>query len=272
MVDDAMVDRQIRIVTGMSGVTDHAINFETGASPAEVRDLSLFAFEHHGEGFDPIGSPSALRQFHERMMMGQAMPPVLLLTRWWRIDQVLAATLFIIPSLILEPMCSHLVQSFDLTERLGPSATAHIPWEHREVIRLVRDITSSKDHSQVSSQEALGLIVEASQIILAYLVRGTLPSMAPPPQIEVLVEREGFLAFRAGDWAWDMVWAEGALWGLWVNAEHPELRIKSPLVSINPEAVSARLTKKWTQTREGVWVHEGPLERWEDVLSVLGLG
>jgi hypothetical protein len=237
-----MTDRHIRIVTGMQGTREDAICFETGASASEVRDLGAFVFEHHGQDHHSLFSPSALRLFHERLMLGQAMPPLLLLTRWWRIDQLLAAALFIEPALLLHPATTSLVSSFDLVERLGSLALPHIAWEHKELLRLLRHRTAGRSTRATEQEEALALVVSCARDIIAWVVEGTL-NVEPeiPPVLEALATGEGFLAFTSPQWAWDVAWSSGAVWGVWFGPKRTEVRLKSALVGLPHDVLEARL-------------------------------
>ena len=239
-------DRRIRIVPSLKGVRKGVICFETGASRDEVCDLDGYVFEHHGPEHHPLFSPSALRLFHERILLGQAMPQVLLLTRWWRIDQVIAATLFIQPSLALEPACTQVVQSVDLVERLGPATLAHVPWEHRELVRLIRHITQKEEPRQVPSDRALHLVVQAAQHTSQYILEGQL-SIEPelPPTLNALATGEGFLAFECAHWAWDVAWSAGAVWGVWFGPTRTEVRAKSALIGLNEKVLEERLGEEF---------------------------
>jgi hypothetical protein len=247
------IERHIRIVPSMQGLCEHAICFETGCSPEEVDNLNTFAFEHHGNGFDPLRSISALRLYHERMMLGQTMPQTLLLTRWWRIDQLTAATLFMTPALALEPACVMFVQSCDLVERLGPSALAHIPWDHQELIRHLRYVTRVKEPRQLSTEEALPLIVQCAQMITLYCSEGQLPG-APdtPPTLTLHYEDSGFISYTSQDWAWDLIWSMGAVWGVWEGPHYLEVRLKSVLVDLDPKKIHALLGEAWVEVESNL--------------------
>jgi len=248
-------DRRIRIVPHLKGHKEGVICFETGCSRDEVCDLHHFVFDHHGSEHHPLFSPSALRLFHERLMLGQAMPSVLLLTRWYRIDQIMASAMFIEPGLLLLQGFTSLVQSVDQVERLGPLALAHIPWEHKELIRLLRHVTrlyrSRQAHQEsLSTQDhenALTLLVQCTQYIATYLMEGTLPlEPETPPELDVLAAGEGFIAFTCEEWPWDVAWSSGAVWGVWFGPRQTEVRAKSTLIGLETRVVTERLGEMFT--------------------------
>lgn len=226
-----MLDRQIRIIPSFTGYREGVICFETHCGPEEVRDLSKFAFEHHGEAYSPF-DPGSLRLFHERILLGQAMPSTLVLTEWYRYDQIMAATLFTQPLLILEAECTSLVNSFDLLDRLGPPAFGHIPHDHKELAYLIQYLTAEVREGQVRSENIQETLKQCTQMISHYILEGSLPpSNMPEPKYQIHMEKESFIAFSSEDYVWDEMWRKGYLWGIWAKKDTCELRRKSTLVS-----------------------------------------
>lgn len=241
-------DRQIRIVPGLQGYREGAICFGTRALPEEVCDLSKYVFEHRGEDFDPFFTMSSLRSIHERLLLGQRMPPVLLLTQWWRLDQIMAATLFLDPSLVLLPSCTMLIQSLDLVDRHGSSAIAHIPWKHKEIIRLLDQTTQRYQARQIETEDALKVLLTCVGVAQDFLRKDQVPiEPLPPAEVDIILEVPtlGFCAFLSPAWAWDRVWGEGYLWGAWFGPEGIEVRMKSELIDLDTDVIQKRLGTHW---------------------------
>ena len=226
-----MSGRQIRILPGFTGYMEGVICFETKVDRDTVNDLTLFAFEHEGAGYTSF-DPGALRLFHERILLGQDMPPVLVLTKWYCYDQIMAAAIFMMPSLVLEPSCTNLVNSLDLIDRLGPPGYGHIPYEHKELIYTLRNITEPYIENQAPVEKILDILTQAASVLINYVQEGTLPPLeVPKPEYRVLASQGPFVAFEADDYVWDQLYAEGYLCGIWFRRGHALISKKSPLVS-----------------------------------------
>lgn len=247
-----MSNRQIRIIPSFTGYKEGVICFETQCSPSEVRDLGLYAFEHHGDAYSPF-DPGALRLFHERILLGQDMPSTMVLTQWQKYDQLLAAAIFIQPSIVLEPACTSLVNSFDLIDRLGPPAYGHIPHDHKELAYMISNIADTYQDSQASSEKILEILRQCALVLINYVVEGTLPPVElPAPEYEIIAEDGAFVAFRAEDYVWDALWCQGYLWGIWFNGSTCRISRKSALVPVWEEG--ALLEKLQKEDPEGNWV------------------
>jgi len=246
-----MTDRQIRIIPSFTGVRPDVICFETQASPEEVADLTLYAFEHHGGAYTPF-SPGSLRLFHERVLMGQDMPATMVLTRWYRYDQLLAAAMFVQPDIVLEPSCSNLVNSFDLVDRLGPPAFGHVPYDHKELAYMLRNLTEPFVGSQEGTEKALSVLQQAVGLIVAYITEGTLPPVTlPQPQYEVMEAHGPFVAFESEDYVWDEFYREGYLCGVWFRGGETLVSRKSALTPYLEPGQVLRLLEE--HDTEGTW-------------------
>lgn len=254
-----MANRQIRIIPSFTGYREGVICFETQCAPEEVRDLSKYAFEHHGDAFSPFDA-GALRLFHERVLLGQDMPSTLILTNWYRFDQVMAAAIFVNPLIILEASCTNVVNSFDLIDRLGPPAYGHIPHDHKELALLIRNITEPYSKGQARSEKILEILSHCVGLIHRYVEEGTLPPIdIPLPEYTILHAEGPFVAYESNEYVWDEMWRKGYLWGLWKQPEGPcEVRRKSQLVTcIDWERVENVLG--WEKSSETIF-EGGPVE------------
>lgn len=249
-----MSNRQIRIIPSFTGYREGVICFETQCDPEEVRDLSKFAFEHHGDAFSPL-DPGALRLFHERILLGQDMPSTLILTNWRRYDQVMATAIFTNPLIVLESSCTSLVNSFDLIDRLGPPAFSHIPHDHKELAYMVKNLTDSCGEGQVRSEKILEILQQCVSFIHRYVEDGALPPVEiPTPSYEIRATAGSFVAFEADDYVWDALWSQGYLWGIWARGTSCELRRKSQLISgVDLDRILKGLQDRWPS-----WEKTGP--------------
>jgi len=219
--------RLIRILPSFMGVSHTLVCFETQVSSSELREHDI-VFEHHGDSYHPIFDAGALRMFYERLMLGQSFPNTMVLTRWWRIDQIMAAALFFTPSLVLSPECTALVNSIDMVDRLGSPALAHIPHEHKMLIGAIRSIATPN----IPDPANYPVLTSCATLITQYIEQGVVPSVSYVSDYKVVATEGSVVAFTSSGWAWDRVWMEGALCGLWVkNDDVLEVRVKSELVT-----------------------------------------
>jgi len=246
-----MSDRQIRIIPSFTGYKEGVICFETQCAPEEVRDLNRFAFEHHGDAYSPF-DPGSLRLFHERVLLGQDMPPTLVLTRWYRYDQLLAAAIFAQPSIVLEPSCTSLVNSFDLIDRLGPPAFGHILHDHKELAYMINNLTDPYKSSQVTSDKIMEILRQCTMVILQYVLEGTLPPVEIPLPEYNIIEAEGpYVAFESEEYVWDTLYQKGYLWGVWFRGTECRIGKKSELVTaFDTDRLHSKLQN---QVPEGDW-------------------
>lgn len=222
------MDRKIRILPSFTGVSTTVICFETQVPSVEIREYTT-VFEHHGSSYHPIFDAGSLRMFYERMMLGQSFPNTLVLTRWWRIDQIVAAALFLTPSLVLSPECMGLVNTIDTVDRLGSAAMSHIPVDHKILIGALRKMCQKS----VSDTEAYRTLVTCTSLVVQYIEKGIIPPVSNlVTDYNVVASIGCVVAFTSKEWAWDRVWMEGALCGLWVKENGAmEIRTKSDLVT-----------------------------------------
>jgi hypothetical protein len=227
------MNRSIRILPDFIGHTIDAICFETKCSPQEVMDLSLYAFEHHGPAYTPL-HPGALRLFHERVLLGQNMPPTLFLTEWYKPDQLMAAAIFSNPSTVLLSRCTDLVNSVDMVDRLGSAAYGHIDVSHKELLFLLNHLTKPYISSDISSTKKYTALELAIKTILQFLENPhSIPVDLEEPKYEILYVNAPLVIFRSMDYAWDHLYSEGFLYGFCVSGDQIVFSKKSPLVQMD---------------------------------------
>jgi len=203
--------RLIRILPSFMGVSHTLVCFETQVSSSELREHDI-VFEHHGDSYHPIFDAGALRMFYERLMLGQSFPKALFFT----------------PSLVLSPECTALVNSIDMVDRLGSPALAHIPHEHKMLIGAIRSIATPN----IPDPANYPVLTSCATLITQYIEQGVVPSVSYASDYKVVATEGSVVAFTSSKWAWDRVWMEGALCGLWVkNNDVLEVRVKSELVT-----------------------------------------
>lgn len=269
-----MTERQIRILPEFTGYREGMICFETRCGPEDVYDIGKYAFEHHGPQYSPF-SPGALRLFYERLVLGQPMPPVIVLTAWHRYDQIMAAAMFIHPPMALDWECGHLVNSLDALDRLGPAAFAHMPHDHKELVYAINGaVAAFFEQADQSDARAMRALAQCAGVLIDYVENGAMPPVAsPPPVWEVLADDGEFVAFTSQDYVWDIAYQAGYTHGLWAHGNALRLSRKSPLVPCwDPPALCARMAAalggEWRLDGDDV-VGEGDAARTVEALRAI---
>lgn len=231
-----MADREIRIVRGFSGYKQDSLSFKTGAAPEIVYDFQFHAFEDEGSEFGSL-VPTALQLFYERLVLGDSFPSEMILNGVDCLQTVFAAALFISPDLVFTSECSSLVYAFSMGERWNDVALAHLSPTHIEVMRSVTQaVRTSKESPTI--EEDYQRLMRGVTVLESYLRSGSLPSNPPDSRsYEVLKEEGAFIAFRASEPPWDLIYREGYMYGIWYpvmeesDVERPLIFKKSSLIS-----------------------------------------
>ena len=153
-------------------VLDGAISFETGASTEDVRNLSVWAYEHHGSDFDS-SSQGALTRFYEDMVSGRLLPPSFVTHRINGPDTIVAASLFLNRELVLLPETAKFVASVDWVHRKGLPALAV---QDPDMCRFFR-LLASVGQSNLSGSELEARLTAAIGWVTDYLDRGQMPAL-----------------------------------------------------------------------------------------------
>jgi hypothetical protein len=194
----------IRIEPDLPTIVPDTITYETGASVEQTRDPTLYAYEHHGEGFQR-GSPGALMRFFEDLCSGRPMPIMFGTRRIQDFDTLFALALFLHRDIATHPSAPGLYASVDMVHRLGDTFLGHLDPSLDRFLRRLRTHFSSG----LSKREAGERLKTALEWIHDYVLTGHIPHLgrgAPAPKL-IEVGTDGFVVAQS----------EGPLFDAWVD-------------------------------------------------------
>ena len=242
-------NRRIKIIPGFSGYKPRTVCFKTGMTSEDVYNFEQFAFED-GPG---LVSPSAIRLLYERMILGSPFPNTFIINRVESFQNILAAALFIDPSLVYEERCCSLVYSLDLMARVGDVGSAHIPQAHS---RLMSDVSHALESmSGETAKDDYNRLHSAASLMSEFIRHGSLGFGAGEKDIkgvrsfEKLFEQDDFVVVSTDHnrSIFESVYREGFLCGVWFPEDEskPVLFKKSSLVPyLNLSKVAQLLDKQ----------------------------
>jgi len=171
-------------------VVEGVLTFETGGSPEQVMDPSLWVYDHHGEGFGQA-APGALTMLFEDMVMGRPTPAAFLSNRIRDVDVLVAATLFLHRDLLTLPRTVGLVAQIDLVHRRGLPLMGHLEDSLGRFIRLLRGLFPA----DLPVRQVNERLPKAVGWIRDYLDRDVLPSLGAAFSEPVVLDqgRNGFV-------------------------------------------------------------------------------
>jgi hypothetical protein len=165
-------------------VLEGAVTFETGASNQQVIDPTLWAYEHHGEGFGEA-DPGALTCLYEDLVLGRPTPPSFVLNRVGDSDALVAAALFLYRELVLHPSTVGFVAQVDLVHRRGFSAMGHLDADMGRFMRLLRGYFPE----HLSQQETAERLPLAVGWVRDWLLESRLPALGASFPIPTVLDR-----------------------------------------------------------------------------------
>lgn len=176
-----MSDLQLFVDPKAPVLLQGALTFETGASPEQAADPSLWAYEHHGAAFGQA-NPGALTCLFEDLVMGRPIPTAFVARHVNDIDTVVAMALFLYRELLTLPSTASLVMQTDLVHRRGLALMGHIEPDLGLFFRLLRGYFPDG----LGRQEQSERLCTAVGWVRDYLLEGKLPSMGarfPTPRV-----------------------------------------------------------------------------------------
>lgn len=185
-----MADLRLYFDVRAPAVVDGALTFETGATPQQVMNPAIWAYEHHTEGFGQ-SDPGALTCLFEDLAMGRPTPAAFLISEIRDVDTLVAATLFLHRHLLCEPATVGFVAQIDLMHRRGFPFIGHLDADLGRFVRLLRGYFP--DGQSVSEINAR--LPTAIQWIKDYLESGRLPALGAHFVVPTVLEdkRDGFV-------------------------------------------------------------------------------
>lgn len=253
-------------------VVEGAISFETGASPEQVRDVRLHAYEHHGVGFRP-DAPGALARFYEDLILGRPFPLKFATRSIADFDTVFAIALFLHRDLAVEPSAPAIFAMVDTAHRLGFPYIAHLDADFGRFLARLR----AYFERGLSKREQGERIGTAVGWIHDYITKGVLPHVGGSGlQPRVLdVGTNGFVFAQTNGSlldAWSHLYRAGFLRGGVVGPDLGEGRRrvliarKSPYLEFDLTRTATILNEaesamgepaEWRQS-DSLWLHGPP--------------
>lgn len=243
-----MPDLQLFVEPKAPPIVEGALTFETGATLAQTMDPSLWAYEHHGEGFGQA-NPGALTCLYEDLVLGRPTPAAFVTRGVNDVDTIVAATLFLYRDLLTLPGTAGLVAQTDLVHRRGFAMTGHIDADLGRFFRLLRG-SFPADLAKGTLNERL---CSAVGWVRDYLAEGRLPALGTHfPQPLVLDEGPGGFVVAETRGSMPETWCElyrrgyqrGVLFGPREGTQLPVLVArKSPYVPLDLKQAQRRLNE-----------------------------
>lgn len=202
----------------IKGYHEGSICFETGLTRDQVSDPVLYAYDHHGEGFNQA-APGALTCLLEDILQGRPMP-LKFVTPRIRLDTIFAITLFLHRDLATHPSVPGIIASVDLVHRRGLPMYGHVDSDLTRFFGLLEAMFSvllSKKEQGAALGTAVGWIYE-------FVYNGNLPHLGSPivPPTVLNVGSNGFVfASTEGDLhaGWVELYRQGYLRGVLIGRE-----------------------------------------------------
>jgi len=167
-------------------ILSDAVTFETGASQAQVVDPSLWAYNHHGEGFGQADT-GALTCFYEDLILGRPLPTKFVVGRV-DIDSLVASTLFLHRELLTHAATLGFVAHVDFVHRRGFNALAHVDPNMASFLRFL----SGYLPDGLSKQDLNARLSTVIGWIREYIAEDKMPSLQVRlPSLVVLDEGVG---------------------------------------------------------------------------------
>lgn len=258
-----MPDLQLFIEPKATPLIEGALTFETGATLSQTMSPTVWAYEHHGEGFGQA-NPGALTCFYEDLVLGRPTPPAFVTRRINDVDTLVAAALFPYRDLLTLPGTAGLVAQTDLVHRRGLAMMGHIDPDLGLFFRLLRGYFP----------DGLGRAVQNERLCTAvgwvrdYLTESKLPSLgARFPQPLVLDQGPGGFVVAETLGSMPETWFElyrrgfqrGVLFGPRNGTALPTLVArKSPYVPLDLSHAQQRLNEaEYVAGGRAAWSVEG---------------
>ena len=209
-----MLELRVSVDPAAPSVLPDAVTFETGASRAQASDPNLWAYEHHGEGFNQT-DPGALTMLFEDMILGRPLPMQFVTRRVTDVDTIVAMALFTFRDVALHPRMAALVAKVDLVHRRGFPLLAHLGTDDVLFLRLLRGFFPDG----LSRREEGERLRTALEWVRDYVLHETFPALGTPlPDVQVLSRgTDGFvLAITGGTLVegWVEIYRQGHLRGV----------------------------------------------------------
>jgi hypothetical protein len=209
---------QLVIDPNFPTLVEGAVSFETGASPAQVSDPALFAYEHHGEGFSER-SPGALSLLFEDLVAGVPLPLTIAIRDVGGPDTIVALAVFLNREVALHPATPGLVAAADLFHRYGVPMLGHTEPDVGTFLRQLAALP--RGLPQVETAQNL---LPAIGWVCDFVLKGTLPHPGPPSaEVRVLdVGSNGFVIAESDapdEGGWVALYRLGFLRGVLVGPD-----------------------------------------------------
>lgn len=186
----APIEFKVLVEPSLPTIVPDAISFETGGTVEQTLDATLYAYEHHGEGFSLRGV-GALTTFFEDLIMGRQLPLTFATRAIRDVDVLFAIALFLHRDLAIHPSTPGVIASVDLAHRHGLPFLGHLDRGLERFLTFLRAYFPAG----LSRREAGDRLSTALGWIYAYISEGTLPhlgSESPPARI-IDVGTNGFV-------------------------------------------------------------------------------
>jgi len=285
------MDLNICIEKNLPQIVPEAISFETGASKAQLEDLSITAYEHHGSEFS-TSDKGSLPAFYEDLILGRPMPTTLATPKIQDIDTLLAITLFLHRDLAIHPNTAEIVYIVDFVHRLGLPALAHLDEKLAQFLSSLR--TYFPDPDKGLSQRELGdRIQNAIGWLREYIHNGAFTFTKPTAPTNLRIVDHGTTGFvvagATGNLfdAWVELYRLGFLRGVLVkqhgaeDRKHVLIARKSLYLPFDLNTACHLLDQMetamgelpaWKTSQEGLWLEspeEGTLILLQHIIDVL---
>jgi hypothetical protein len=194
-----LIDRDVFVVA------PDTVSYETGATPAQVRDVSSNAYEHHGVGFGP-DAPGALQRFYEDLLLGRPFPLKFSTRSIADFDTIFAIALFLHRNLAVAPNAPATIAVVDAAHRIGLPYLAHLDRDFSQFLRRLRAYFPTG----LSKRETGERLTVAVGWVHDYMTQGVLPRVGSP-EVALRVLDHGTNGFLLGQ-------ADGNLVDAWMEA------------------------------------------------------
>jgi hypothetical protein len=258
------IEFKVIIEPSLPALVPEAISFETGATPQEVADPSMFAYEHHASGFS--SQAGALVHFFEDLIKGRQFPLTFATHAIRDVDTLFAIALFLHRDLAIHPSTPGVVTSVDMVHRLGDPFLGHLEPGLERLLRRMR-VYFPKG---LSRGEAADRLSTALGWIHGYITEGTFPhpGVEPPPPRVLDIGTNGFVLAQQDEPrhlydAWIALYRKGFLRGVVVSGDRKSRRNvlasrKSLLVNFDLQRAASLLNEMEVSIGEPPgWESEG---------------
>lgn len=237
-----MLQKKVDILFSFTGYRDDCICFKTGGpSDPEAQTYSFV---------DTTSlQSSALRQFHERIALGDSFPDRMIFNHGCSLDRALALLLFQQPELVLTSTTTDLVNAVDLYTRLGVAGLSLSPPHMRKLLGEAGAYLASMNQPPDAMLQGM---MKAGAVFAEH-IRLNKTSEALPFDHDI---HEYFVRHQNATYQVADVYASGYLGGFWYNDSMAMIYKKSILFEqIDLDALQKRLhsksPRKWIRLDDG---------------------